>query len=309
MDKKWHKQITYYNIAKQIGMIPGTIDTYYKELMIIRAEMLAQQQQEEIQKLSTTFATTEITSEYLWHKTGQCTWFIDKEILDVLDTAKIDDDITGISIPQDVISFTFERGIIIDGFPLRTAMFFTPRSTITRQLLQNNLHIKLEDKTVKLLCFYIDVGENGQTHQFSEDTDYTKLIKWHCHRGYDKLPNVTLSDDPKQSEALYHIMRICIAAIMMHAARPERLVPFKLPRSQRYEYKGERSNFKRLTLPAIKTIYEHRVTGESTGRTVKPHYRGWVYRVLRNEKYKRNPDGTFRVIEIEPTVVHPELIE
>ncbi len=107
-------------------------------------------------------------------------------------------------------------------------------------------------------------------------------------------------------KALIKASKLIAACWILYSARPEWVSPFTLPRSQRFQHGNAeiRKNYRRIMLPAVKHISLPTYAGTETGREVIGHYRGWVYRVLRNERYKRNDDGTFKTVVVPPCVVN-----
>lgn len=343
-DPKWYKPMTIKactdenpktkHIVKTIG-----IDNAYRHSLKMIAT--AQKQQNSHGGRINDLSAYEGLCEIVWMKTGQPTWFIDQDMAELLMTAKVDDDISGIQIPYDSMFFCFEHGMKIGNTPLRSINLWAGRSEQTKGILDRFLFhdrhgefegIKTAQKLITdiqearevfsgqvfgplfndRLTFWVDCGQNMTTKVCDDSTPFHQTFNWFCHRTYAEPPNKFLDDSSRENqETIFAAMRLAVGALMYYAARPERIVKYALPRSQRYEFHGERENFKRLVLPsAVKVVR----TGESpqydqSGRVMKPHYRGYVYRCLRAERYKRNPDGTIRVIEVAPCAIHPELME
>jgi hypothetical protein len=136
-----------------------------------------------------------------------------------------------------------------------------------------------------------------------------RLYNWRKYE-HPSPPELATNVNAQEVEAMAKSMKIAAAAMLYYSARPELVSEYKLPRSQRYEFRGERSEFRRMRLPGVKKIPAERgglVPG--TGSPKAPHYRGWVMRVLRDPRYKRNEDGTFKTVLVPPTAIHPELME
>jgi hypothetical protein len=120
------------------------------------------------------------------------------------------------------------------------------------------------------------------------------------------------STSPHSSKLAPNVAHLVAAILLRWSCRPETVVPFTMPRSQRYQHKGNREAFRLFTYPWQKQI---RPEGEAAieelgGRAkVRAHVRGFVYRTLRDERYRRNEDGSYRVVEVEPCIIHPEEYE
>jgi hypothetical protein len=122
----------------------------------------------------------------------------------------------------------------------------------------------------------------------------------------------------REREFMAKLVNFSAAILLRNHCRPETVVPFKIPRSERFKHKGNRESFRILTYPWKKSVREgpteeQRETLEKLDqeerRKVKAHVRGFVYRTLRDERFRRNQDGTPRIIEVEPCIIHPEELD
>ena len=107
------------------------------------------------------------------------------------------------------------------------------------------------------------------------------------------------------------IIKITVASIFYFNARPDLYVAHALSRDQRYRFPGDakdRMNMRRVMLPMEKKVHPAATATHGSGTAKRPHYRGFVLRTLRDERYQRNQDGSFKTVLVEPTVIHPEMM-
>jgi hypothetical protein len=98
---------------------------------------------------------------------------------------------------------------------------------------------------------------------------------------------------------------------MLWRSRPECVVDANLPRSERYNFGGERKIIRTWKFPDKLIIRKPREeAGAPTGRHVRAHWRAGHFRHYRHERYEREPDGSVKVEFILPCMVHAdELVE
>ncbi len=255
----------------------------------------------------------EAMAELIWYEYNRPVWFVDKTMTELLLTAKIDDDLTGIHFPHECVYLCFEQGTKIEGFDMRSIMLFVPRAEQTVKMI----HKATGDNSVvaqfmgKLIGTWTDCldGPEYEILQTGMIRSRNRLYNW--RRYTEPAPDseaVGVTDQEKA--AMRRSIQIAAAAMLYYSARPELVSEYQLPRSQRYEFKGERSGFRRMTLPGIKHVRPQStaIAGMGSGSPKSPHYRGWVMRVLRDPRYKRKPDGSFETVLVPPTAIHPELM-
>lgn len=309
----WHKEITMLDVAATIPELkPVTYNpTKFYQMTVNQGSEIREQALQENPSLSVHdfrggAELIEQALEYCWLKFGRPTWFIDKEMFDLLSTCKIeDDDLSDLVFPWDVFSIIFEKGIEIAGYPLRTMRVAAMKSPLSMKIVHEVFPYFVHDN--RTIHFYFDFGEEIGTKKCSQDTDPGLMMRWHWFRafkGEHTLPDAVSRLTKEETNACSEAIKIASAALMYYSARPDLVVDHTLPRSQRYQHKGERKNFKRVLLPTVKKVYPLGATDPlESGRTVTGHYRGWVLRTLRHEKYTRNPDGSCKRILVPPTAV------
>jgi hypothetical protein len=114
--------------------------------------------------------------------------------------------------------------------------------------------------------------------------------------------------------AVRAVKQLTVASLCRYTARPEMVKSYVLPRSERYNHKGDKGQKKIFCFLDPKVIGKRMTkSGEEPTYTVKPHVRGFVYATLRDERwYRKNPlqpGEPLRIQEREPTIIHPEEFE
>jgi hypothetical protein len=255
----------------------------------------------------------EAMAELIWYEYNRPVWFVDKTMTELLMTAKIDDDLTGIHFPNECVYLCFEQGTQVEGFDLRSIMLFVPRADQTIKMVRQatgNDDIVAQFMS-RLIGTWTDclAGPEYELLQGGTIRSRNRLYNWRKYT--EPAPETdSVGVDEQEKKAMRRSMQIAAAAMLYYSARPELVAEYQLPRSQRYEFKGERSGFRRMTLPGIKHIRPQSAAtpGMGTGSSKSPHYRGWVMRVLRDPRYKRKADGSFETVLVPPTAIHPELM-
>jgi hypothetical protein len=316
LEIQWHKEVTSIDIAHKIKELRdhacNTTNFYKKSVEFatgIREVALNENPRLSEHDFNGAAQIIETAVEYCFIKMGRHTWFCDKEMYELLSTCKIeDDDLRDLYFPYVVFSLVFEKGIEINGFPLRSIRISTLKSKLSIDIIHEVLpgFIKRDDT----IHFYFDFGENLKTGKCSHDTPPGESIRWHWYRPYyyeGGIDKCIKPDDNKlnteELAAVHGAMKVANAALQYYSARPELISEYTLPRSQRYQHHGERKNYKRVMLPTTKKVHQPNEFVSDGGRTVAGHYRGWVLRTLRHERYSRNQDGSCKRILIQPTVV------
>jgi len=246
----------------------------------------------------------DVVTDYLYEMYGRPKWFVDKTTFNLLNTISLDsDDLSGIIFPHDVFSLVFEHGVELEGFPLRNIRVYRRAASMTTKFL-NQLEVEFTKSEVELVNLMIDTGEVVMSNNTSWDTPPYLTRKWNWSRPL-KDPEYTLNFattlSAQEKNVVARVSKIVASALMYKAARPDLVPEYVLPRSQRYSFKGDKRTYRRILAPQAPPGREY--APNPTGREVRGHYRGWVLRTLRHEKYKRNADGSFKTVLVEPVAV------
>lgn len=341
----WHKPFNYYDIVqaslREVGAPRSTMQDYmqfYGEVLnnaltyagvtpedTVVPEHVIREFQEAHPEVGSIpvhkpaqMGVIEPMAELMWHTFNRPTWFCDNTMLELLRTAKIDDNLRGIHWPAESLYICFEKGAKIGRFDLRSICVFAPRSDITVKTVQkataksgmviHDLHCELILN--RLMGIWMDCLDEPE-YYIRPDGFLKTRNRLYVWREYERPTPPQDMENVNQEEraATLEGVHIAAAAMLYHAARPELVAPYTMPRSQRYEFRGERSNYRKLTLPGVKMLRDpsHPVS-VGVGSAKSPHYRGWVMRTLRDPRYRRNEDGTYRTVLVPPVAIHPELM-
>lgn len=250
--------------------------------------------------------------DYLYERYGRPKWFVDSTVFELLDNLVIDDeDLTGVFIPHDVFSLVFEYGTEMGGVPIRNIRVCRKAAKQTDKFL-DELGIGFSGSG-SVLNIILDSGNMAMTPDgcqtrpdgglLSWDTPSGKTSKWNWARALENAnmaQSTTLSE--REKDIMRRVSRLVVSALLYRSARPDLLEEFSLPRACRYQYRGDRSTYRRMLAPRSSIVKREGVY-EFASRTVRGHYRGWVLRTLRHERYKRNADGSFKTVLIEPVAI------
>jgi hypothetical protein len=305
MKERWHEEITSLEIMRKVMKAQGErFNPSAKDLPGIYASLIerAQTVMEISPESDKGSALRDTITEYLWVSYGRPTWFIHEEVFEMLKTLQLSTaDLTGVFFPQDVFSMVFPYGSMIRDKPLRSIRVFVMHAQTTRDLMA-----QLKPYTIKRaedhLTLVVDAGENAKSGICSWDAGPVGTLKWTVTRPLDMLgPWKNMKMNEEEISYMDECVRIVAAAMLYRNAKPDHFVDYTLPRSQRYNFKGDRKKHRRFLMP--KSLERKDGQSRDTGRTVAGHYRGWVLRVLRHERYRRNEDGSCKTVLVEPTAV------
>lgn len=295
---KWHNDLTFYD---QNGR-SVSVEFYHRRFF------------EMIQSGSIKDTGHTPLSSYLYIKTGRPRWLVSTEMARILADIPIDPDLSHVQWARDAMTLVFERGTVIDGIPLRWIRIYCPRSKLSREIIKYALNIEITDEAANALFLECDCGY-GDDRQCREDrpTGEEDIIQYRLiplgNINGDKDIGLRTEEKPLHDRIMNLATKIAASAMLLHAARPEFFVQANLPRSERYHFVGgaaSREHISMVTFPLVKKVAIGQ-TDSANGMSKRHHYRGWVLRTLRHERFQRNPDGTCRVILVEPCEIHPEL--
>lgn len=208
---------------------------------------------------------------------GRPAYLVSKDVWDVatsLELSKIDTETWMEYLPYPCFALVLERGIKIEGDEIES-IFIEHRSTFRE--FEN-------DSKTDLISWRI-VGQKSKTI------------------GGDGGLHNWLQMGERSSQGI-KILKTTAALLLLWRARPHFVKPFVLPRSERYEFKGNRELIRTWVLPTeLITRIKSSTTGEGGGWTVQPHWRAGHFRHYRHERYERNADGSVRVEFIEPCFI------
>ena len=269
-------------------------------------------------------------SEWLYIKLGRPRWLIGADLLKLLCSCKLDDDLSGVVFTHDVVTLVFDDGASLNGIPLQWIRVCAIKSKLSRKMVLNFFHKEAVDEKIFdmlnfTICFRaavnrsdkITLDENSWTPHgigFAAESVWREygaekffLYNSKSDAAYDgkTITGSAVAELVKQG------IKIAAAAMVYQHARPDLVVPFTLSRSERYKQHGERGNISHVRLPqklgGFKPVVGDHQTA-SSGRVMSPHYRGFVLAVLRDPRFKRRLDGSFNTVLRQPCGIHTELI-
>lgn len=312
---RWHVDTTHYDIVKTMKMaVPHRVaepSIFYKGVIDATIEQFGC-----IQKNGLRMASAHCTSfvaEALWIALGRPRWFVDATMFEILADTKIDPDLTQIPMPYDCFDIVFEKGCVLSGYEVRWIRVMRASSVLADNILTKYNFVT----NPGTIFFQVDVGEvdpdngfplcwwtNGREDGVFEEssTENDKAFD----REHEKNPRHSMSNQELKAFGLFR--KLARTAVLYWRARPELIVSTKLERQDRAHIRGARDCMSRVKLPTEKRIIAKSDSGPISS-TVKPHFRGFVLRTLRDARYSRNSDGSPKTILIAPCAIHPELME
>jgi hypothetical protein len=192
----------------------------------------------------------------------------------------------------------------------------------------------LEDSTVKLIYFVPDFGvQMDGSHSLDLMSPQLSTFSFKSNQSVHdaisskfidrEIDGVPLNDEEVEDldESINYVSSMVIKALLyVQAVRSEGLDTSPRPRlKQKKRKKGRRPPWA-VTLPPwesvvkpTKELLDLVVSDGSEGQgdrsSPRPHFRGGCLRTLRHERYKRNDDGSCRVILVKPSLVRARKVE
>ena len=331
---RWCVEFPWFPDHREFGLEPKTCySTPVADLLGMLSESLNTKENPEPEyQQDSVLAAWGGMSQYVYHKTGCPKLYAPTAIAELLRRSNIGEDIRlgDLKFPHDVFCVVLERDFeIVPGIPLTAVKMTNLRSRLARSLANElideavteklGLRNKTPETTKKILATFESHFEKMTARVLVEfdicKGEERKIVRFFM--GLSSSIAELMARVPGEHDLEEKLVKFAAAILLRNHCRPETVVPFSIPRSERYQHKGNRDSFRIMTYPWKKTVRtgpsdeQRQALGmlERETRKVKAHVRGFVYRTLRDERFKRNPDGTPRIIEIEPCLVHPEEFE
>lgn len=291
--------------------------------------------------------TLEILAEYLWLSTNRPTYFVPAHLVELFAKSKYDVEMASLRQPIDCFHLVFPRGYTIRGCRPTSVMVLRATSKLANALLdkvtadktllasiENNTGL-FKDPNMKAVytCakalpelfsrLRADMSMPFTIFPFFDNVQcgFMRLESTARSSNVEDIPN-TESEALRlglatraniDREVFNSIFKIVIASLCRYTARPETVKDYVLPRSDRYNHKGEKTQRKIFCFFDPKIVRSHTSASVEPTYSVRPHVRGFVYATLRDPKWYRNkplqPGEPLRIQEREPTIIHPELFE
>jgi len=318
----------------------GFIALLLTELIAARTDM---GETEKGQLLSQQMAC-QIFAEYAHLRLEQPACFVPSHLAELFRRSKYDVNICGLRLPIDSFQLVFQQGFqTSDGFPLDSIHVFNLRSKLCESFFDAVAKTELSD--TRLAEWSDALNSNGEAEIARQLKFLPRLFEgfrtatrehlffYPCFAGaqiglramrleevavrtqeIQEIGRPTASGRKVTPEAIFDATNIAIAALCRYTTRPETVKDFVLPRSERYNHKGDKKQKKIFCFLDPKIVNQRSTKpGEEPAYSVKPHVRGFVYATLRDERwYRKNPlkpGEPLRIQEREPTIIHPESFE
>ena len=280
----------------------------------------------------------QVLAEYLFFQFGQPACYIPAHLAELFMRSKYEVKSESLRLPIDSFQLILPAGYQLDdGTYLQALHILRVKSKLCHSFVAR-LRAALPDvllaveaarqdaERLAILPYLPDLAAN-----LDDFVEYaagrTYIFPWIDNKQIGGMPlNADLTNLPKPlgikgtsgrhlTEVSAHAaQQLTVAALCRYTARPETVKDYTLPRSERYNHKGDKSQKKIFCFLDPKVVSQRAgKPGEEPAYSVKPHVRGFVYATLRDERwYRKNPlkpGEPLRIQEREPTIIHPELFE
>ena len=245
---------------------------------------------------------TEAIEELLLYKTGVTVHIEDVNLIKVLMKSKFDSMLADVKIPFPVIEFAFPINIsLFDDYEISSVVLYD-RSNINMSAIGFDDDLS-DDTDVIIKASVQKIGE----HEFNP-------IRWIYNKNLDietNSHNISSEDNLTDKIMIPHFRLIMALLLYCQYHQDQRaLMPLQKNNNKAFSTKRKiKENDKKRKHKKIVNLLpdmEKKAKSEHQGGTHSsptPHQRGYVWRTLRHSKFKRNPDGSCKVIMIKPCIV------
>lgn len=244
-------------------------------------------------------------AEYLYIKLNRPRWLVDTQMARILGSFRYDGVLLDeVVFPYDCYTLIFQPNFIVHNRPLKWIRIFRLKSDLACDIVKRWCH-NLPDPNTMNSGWHSQMKRTLLVQTCSGDDPKDCLP---IPIPVDKLTDCEKLIPPGDlGEFAKFCIKVAISSALYYRCRPELVKEYALPRNCRYTFHGGREIIKRVSPPYMPEV---KIVGSgpsiSTGSTKRPHFRGWVFRTLRAECYRRNPDGTFRTVMVAPVAIHPD---
>lgn len=228
-----------------------------------------------------------LLAERDWLVSGKPTLFVESaELVQQIYACGVKLDYEGICLPGDVLAISFPEDTVVEGFPLPPCLFH--KAFVPAQLsVSGTDHVR----------YGITIRSGFGIHEVSgvrcqEHLD--QVLKGNCEPSWTGWGETVLDSEERRRMAV--LFRLVLGLSAYLSAFPETIRA------------GFPTAIKARDLKALKRTLSEAppsvLTQHSKFRnTPSAHFRTWFFRTLRDERYRRNPDGSFRTVFVSPTFV------
>jgi hypothetical protein len=301
----WNIDYTLSDLAKV------NPEKFYHEALVLKAKSLEKTKNENAEYSFYNFLSRSVT-EVLYIRLGRKRWLVNSSMIELLSSLKYEDvKLEDVVFPYDCYTLVLPSDTkLTDGGDIQWIRIMRMKSDLASKLLMNGPPFGTVPEPEEIIriakgCLVIQAA-------FGAGPNDVQVLSIPVEKYAEAA---ALAEQAKDKDlSLSFCLKLAISSALYYAARPELIRNHELPRSCRYRFKQGRENIQMIHLPEIpkyKIVSEDKPDLDPDGRTKglrSPHYRGWVIRVLRKPRFRRNPDGSFRVILVPPCAIHPELM-
>jgi hypothetical protein len=268
-----------------------------------------------------------LMTDHVWTALGRPTWFISPEMLELLEDMSVEARIDDALMPHDTMAFVFPRGTRVAGIPCRSMFAYSISSERTLEIADlfyrkfvgtKSLERPTDQSTMDVrLDFGAQVDGSHSEDLVRIDSSYFVLPRdMTVKDGMAWLRAKFESDstDQENQASLYMISIMVKALLYVQAVKAEGLASTPRPQGRKARTKGRKKKAEKepppweFTVKPTKDILRAVAAREGAaatggGKGCRPHMRGWVLRVLRHERYRRNADGSPRTVLVAPHLV------
>jgi len=256
--------------------------------------------------------------EYIWECEHRHTWQISPEALEFLESCSCECKTSEFLLPFDTLVLTFPIGFMLPKarLPLRSVLIGRIRSQMARDFALKLIQGINQPQPVTFYAF--DFGEqppgpNGKSVYTWDNSSpsirsFVNVLDNESIEEFN-MPTGHFLGGEYESDAVREAVILCSTLVWLAKAKPEFVKPEKIKCKPhvRHPKLVDRITIPPLYLNAVRKVR----VGETAKRDdrdgphwhVRPHMRGFSIRELRHERYHRNPDGSFKVILVEPYFV------
>lgn len=241
-------------------------------------------------------------SEVGWYRKGKPVLFLEsQELINLIYSATYDIDFEHVCLPGDILGFSFPEGARLDGVTLEPCILHrvrevggdTHESIGIKDILEQQNVLDLKKDGTRISC---TLREGFMSHRVG-----VMINQEHLDAALNPHPDPNNPDFPSEfsdyeAKQFSVILRLVLGTCAYISAFPECLVS-GFPKTM--QSRNARILTKDLTRTKPVTLKLHPRLVGSPGA----HSRVGHFRTLRDDKFKRNPDGTYRVVYVSETFV------
>jgi len=234
----------------------------------------------------------------------------DRNLVEAMVRTDIDALMGDVQLPFPICEFMFPPGIPIgvDDFTMPGVLLCDLSFNLTREWSAfGPLWVqRLESRS----CGYQMMTRLTRSAGVPADRDGVSWIRFDTDTPLDDLPTRTVLVDPRESVALRKVVRIVFGlCLYLQTQEGRSAIEPREPTRRRNLCAATARALRRRPSVGVKDLITHKFSGTGGGHgghhgSPAMHWRRLHMRSLRSEKYKRNEDGSIRVIWVKPALIN-----